>query len=104
MTTTLRKEDFLGRNLSNATPGTTDAKDHLGRNVLASNKDFLGRALTVVPHAVATAYAKGAIVYLSGGQELVAETAGTSHATVAPTAPAVGATVVDGTVTWRRSE
>ena len=104
MTTTTRKEDFLGRNLTNATPGTSDATDHLGRNVIASNKDFLGRNLTVVPHAVATAYSVGAVTYLAGGEELVAEVAGTSHATVAPTAPAVGATVVDGTVTWRRTE
>jgi hypothetical protein len=103
MVTTTRKEDFLGRNLTNATPGTSNATDHLGRNVIASNKDFLGRNLTSVPHAVTTAYTTGAVVYLAGGQELVAESNGTTGGT-APTAPAVGATVVDGTVTWRRSE
>jgi hypothetical protein len=103
MTTTTRKEDFLGRNLTNATPGTSDATDHLGRSVIASHKDYIGRSLTSAPHAISTAYTKGTVVYLAGGQELTAEVAGTSSGTP-PTAPAVGATVVDGTVTWRRTE
>jgi D-tyrosyl-tRNA(Tyr) deacylase len=104
MVTTTRKEDFLGRNLTNATPGTSNATDHLGRNVVASNKDFLGRNLTVVPWAAATAYTAGSLVYLAGGQELECTVAGTSHATTPPTAPAVGATVTDNTITWRRTE
>lgn len=102
MTTTTRKEDFLGRNLSNATPGTTNATDHLGRNVVTGDKDFLGRSLTSVPHAVSTAYAKGAVVYI-GSAELTAETGGTTAGS-APTPPALGATVTDGGVTWRRTE
>lgn len=94
----------MGRDLTNATPGTSDATDHLGRAVVTGDKDFLGRSLTSAPHAVSTAYPQGAVVYLAGGEELTAETGGTT-AGVAPTAPAsVGGTVVDGGVTWRRTE
>ena len=102
MTTTTAKEDFLGCDLVNATPGTSQATDRLGRSVTAGSKDWLGRSLTSVPWAATTAYAKGAVVYVAGG-ELTCETAGTSIGT-APTAPALGATVTDGTVTWRRTE
>lgn len=103
VTTTTYKEDYVGRNLVNATPGTSQAVDYLGRAVLAGNKDFLGRLLTSKPYAINTTYPKGTVVYLVGGAELTCEIAGTSSATP-PTAPAIGATVVDGTVTWRRTE
>ena len=103
MTTTTYKEDFAGRNLTNATPGSSQAKDFLGRNVTAGNKDFLGRSLTSRPHAISTAFTKGTVVYLAGGAELTATTSGTSAGT-APTAPALGATVTDGGVVWRRTE
>jgi hypothetical protein len=102
MVTTTRKEDFLGRNLTNGTPGTTNATDQLGRNVVTGNKDYLGRALTSVPHAVSTAFTAGTVAYI-GSAELVAEVGGTTAGS-APTPPAVGATVVDGGVTWRRTE
>lgn len=52
--------------------------------------------------AALTSYTKGDRVRLSGGAFLEATTSGVS-AISAPTAPAVGATVVDGTVTWLRS-
>lgn len=46
MATTTRTKDYMGRALINASPGTTDpAKDYLGRNVIASDKDYLGRLL-----------------------------------------------------------
>lgn len=52
--------------------------------------------------AATQAYALGDVVKLTGGEILRASVAGTSAAS-APTAPAVGATVVDGTVTWVRA-
>ena len=52
--------------------------------------------------AATTAYAVGAQVYLTGGEALEATVAGTS-ATFSPSAPdAIDATVIDGTVTWKR--
>ncbi|WP_336628442.1 MULTISPECIES: phage tail tube protein [unclassified Microbacterium] len=57
---------------------------------------------TVTPAWKATtAYALNATVALSGGAILQATTAGTSAAS-APAAPAINATVTDGTVTWKR--
>jgi hypothetical protein len=46
MATTTRTKDYMGRALANATPGTTDpVLDFLGREILAGNLDYLGRAL-----------------------------------------------------------
>ncbi len=105
MATTTSLKDFLGRWLSNGTPGTTNATDHLGRNVAAGSKDFIGRSLTFTNPAAwvtATAYSVGAHARLTGGALVQATTAGTSGATE-PAAPAsVGGTVADNTVTWKR--
>jgi hypothetical protein len=38
--------DYLGRDLTNATPGTSPAVDYLGRAVESSDRDHLGRDLT----------------------------------------------------------
>lgn len=43
--TTTMTRDFAGRQLVNPTPGTSNATDYLGRSVIASNKDYLGRNL-----------------------------------------------------------
>lgn len=51
--------------------------------------------------AATTSYAVGDRVTLTGGEVLRATVAGTSGSTE-PTAPAIGATVVDGSVTWER--
>lgn len=45
MATTTSTKDYLGRALTNATPGTSDATDYLGRAVQTGDKDYLGRAL-----------------------------------------------------------
>jgi hypothetical protein len=97
MATTTRREDFLGRDLLNE--GTT-ATDFLGR-ATSSTTDFLGRALTSSAWVAVTAYTLGTEVELVGGADMVVTVAGTSGAST-PTPPAIGATVVDGTVTWRR--
>lgn len=102
MATTTRKEDYLGRDLVNPTPGTSQATDSDGRAVQAGDVDYLGRSLTSKPWTATTAIAVGTVVYVAGG-ELTATVAGTTGAT-APAAPALGATVADGTVTWQRTE
>lgn len=106
MATTTKLQDFLGRWLNNATPGSTNATDFLGRNVVTGGKDFTGRLLTFDnPNSWAqtTAYSSGARVRLASGAILEATTGGTSVTGSAPTAPSkVGGTVTDGTVTWKR--
>jgi hypothetical protein len=48
-TTTTKLGDFLGRALTNETPGTSNASDYLGRAVTGTDKDFMGRSLTDTP-------------------------------------------------------
>jgi|SRR6516162_2888748 hypothetical protein len=107
MTTTTKLADYLGRWLSNGTPGTTAATDDLGRQVVTGDKDFLGRGLTVANPAVwvkSTAYAAGVYCRGAGGQLVFAATAGTSGSGSEPTWPSVhsGQKVTDGTVVWVR--
>jgi hypothetical protein len=77
-----------------ASPWTLTWKAALGNvpQVSVDNSDVDGGT-----YAVTTA-TQGS----EGGEVLEATVAGTSHASVKPTAPAVGATVTDGTVTWKR--
>lgn len=101
-TTTLRRRDHLLRLLANATPGTTDpALDSLGRSVVTGDVDFLGRPLTAPAWIIGTVYAAGALVTnVASGKVLMCTIGGTSHAATPPTAPAIGSTVTDNTVTW----
>lgn len=76
MTTTTRLGDYLGRALDNDNPGTSDAKDFLGRNVAASDKDGWGRSLVTAPNfpppdrVNSTAYTSGQRVKVAGTNEV----------------------------------
>lgn len=99
MATTSFREDYLGRDIT--TPASS-ALDHLGRPT-TSTLDFLGRGLRRPLRANSTAYALGALIQNpTTGEEFTVTVGGTSAASV-PTAPAVGATVVDGTATLLRT-
>jgi hypothetical protein len=104
MATTLRLRDFLGRDLANATPGTTDpALDFTGRAVKAGNVDFMDRGLIATVRANTTAYAAGAYVEFVSGKLYVATTAGTSAAAPpAETGIDYGEALTDGTAVWQR--
>jgi len=43
--TTTKTKDFLGRLLTNPTPGTSQATDFLTRQIQAGDRDYLGRTL-----------------------------------------------------------
>lgn len=81
MTTTSKLADFIGRALHNRAPGTSDATDYLGRNVGASNTDYMGRALQDTPSyppaniAVNTAYTLGQTRRVPGVKEVQTLTA-----------------------------
>lgn len=98
MATTNFREDHLGRNLQ---APTVNSLDHLGR-ATTSTVDHLGRGLRRILRANSTAYALGAEIQFTGGEEFTVTVAGTSAAS-APAAPAVGATVADGTATLHRT-
>jgi hypothetical protein len=104
MATTLRLRDHLGRDLINATPGTTDpAQDFIERDVLASNLDYMGRGLIATVRANTTAYALGAYVQFAGGNLYLVIDDGTSAGS-APSETGVdyGESLADGTVTLQR--
>lgn len=96
-TTTLR-EDYLGRNLVDP---TGVAKDYLGRATTAT-ADSTGRPLRRPVRAMSTALALGAEVQYPTGEKFIVKTAGTTHATVVPAVPAIGADVTDGTAVLTR--
>jgi hypothetical protein len=98
MATTNFREDFLGRTLQ---APTVNALDHLGR-VTTATLDFLGRGLRRILRVNSTAYADGVEIAFAGGEEFTVTIGGTSAASP-PAAPAVGATVVDGTATLLRT-
>lgn len=98
MATTTKRDDHMGRDL--VTPAS-DSKDYLGR-ATTSSVDFLGRALTREVRANSTAYALGDLIEFTGGSEYTVTTAGTTAGS-APSVPAVGATVTDGTAVLTRT-
>lgn len=103
MATTLRLRDHLGKLLINATPGTTDpAKDSTGRNVLASNLDYMGRGLIATARANSTAYTLGSYVQFAGGRLYKVTVGGTSAASPPAETAGYGQTQADGTVTIER--
>jgi hypothetical protein len=103
MATTLRLRDPLARSLINATPGTTDpAKDYLGRNVQASNLDYLGRTLIATARANSTAYTAGAYIQFVASGNLYKVTGSGTSAASPPTEVDYGASLTDGTATLER--
>lgn len=98
MATTNFREDYLGRDLG---APTTAAVDFLGR-ATTSTVDHIGRSLRRVLRANSTAVTLGQELEFVGGEKFVVTVAGTTT-TAEPTAPAVGATVADGTATLRRT-
>jgi hypothetical protein len=97
-TTTLR-EDYLGRDL---VAPTVNSLDSLGR-VTTSTVDFLGRPLRRNVRANTTAVTLGQEIQFTGGEKFTVTVAGTTAASP-PAAPAVGATVADGTATLLRTK
>lgn len=99
MATTTFREDYLGRDL---VAPTSNAVDSLGR-ATTSTADYTGRALRRVVRANTTAVTLNQELQFTGGEKFIVTVAGTTAAS-APTAPAVGATVADGTATLLRQK
>jgi hypothetical protein len=99
MATTNFREDYIGRDL---VAPTSNSLDSLGRATTAT-VDFMGRPLRRVLRANTTAVTLGQELQFTGGQKFVVTIAGTTAA-AQPSAPAVGATVVDGTATLLRQK
>jgi hypothetical protein len=100
MATTSFREDYLGRDL---VAPTTAATDFLG-TVTTATVDRLGRPLRRIARANTTAVTLGQeIQFLSTNEKFTVTVAGTTAASP-PTAPAVGATVADGTATLLRTK
>jgi hypothetical protein len=99
MATTTFREDYLGRDL---VAPTVNALDALGR-ATTSTVDFIGRPLRRVVRANTTAVTLNQELQFTGGEKFIVTVAGTTAA-APPTAPAVGATVVDGTATLLRQK
>ncbi len=103
MVTTLNLRDYLGRSLTNDTPGTSDATDHLGRDVVTGDLDFVGRDLVAVARANSTAYSLGDYIEFASGNLYKVTTAGTTAASE-PSESGVdyGDSLEDGTADLRR--
>jgi len=99
MATTTFREDFLGRDL---VAPSVNSLDFLGR-VTTSTVDNIGRSLRRVLRANTTAVTLNQEIQFVGGEKFIVTVAGTTAASP-PTAPAVGATVADGTATLLRQK
>jgi hypothetical protein len=99
MATTTFREDYLGRDL---VAPTSNALDSLGR-VTTSTVDFIGRPLRRNVRANTTAVVLNQEIQFTGGEKFIVTVAGTTAASP-PAAPAVGATVADGTATLLRQK
>jgi hypothetical protein len=99
MATTIFREDYIGRDLI---APTSNALDSLGRATTAT-VDFVGRPLRRNVRANTTAVTLGQELQFTGGEKFVVTVAGTTAA-APPSAPAVGATVADGTATLLRQK
>jgi hypothetical protein len=99
MATTTFREDYLGRDL---VAPTCNSLDFMGRATTAT-VDAMGRPLRRVVRANTTAVTLNQELQFVGGEKLIVTIAGTTAASP-PAAPAVGATVVDGTATLRRQK
>jgi hypothetical protein len=80
----------------------SNSLDALGR-ATTSTVDFIGRPLRRVLRANTTAVTLGQEIQFTGGEKFAVTVAGTTAA-APPSAPAVGATVVDGTATLLRQK
>jgi hypothetical protein len=99
MATTSLRESYDGHDLI---APTSNALDYMGR-ATTSTTDYMGRALRRGVRTNSTAVALGAELQFTGGEKFTLTVAGTTAASP-PTAPAVGATVSDGTATLRREK
>ena len=97
MATTNFREDWLGQDLI---APTTNALDYLGRSVTATT-GYVGTSLRRGVRVNSTAVALGQEIQFATGEKFVVTIAGTTAAGP-PGAPAVGASVADGTATLRR--
>jgi hypothetical protein len=97
--TTNFRENYLGCDL---VAPTSNALDNLGRATTAT-VDYMGRPLRRILRANTTAVSLGAELQFVGGEKFIVTVAGTTAGSP-PAAPAVGATVADGTATLLRQK
>ena len=99
MATTSFRESYDGHDLI---APTSNALDFLGR-ATTSTTDYMGRALRRGVRVNTTAVALGQELQFTTNEKFVVTIAGTTAASP-PAAPAVGATVADGTATLLRQK
>ena len=98
MATTTFRESFDGHDL---VAPTSNALDYMGR-ATTSTTDYMGRALRRGVRVNSTPVVLGQELQYVGGEKFTVTIAGTTAASP-PAAPAVNATVADGTATLLRT-